>query len=97
MKITWSAQSKRDLKTIQKFIARDSEHQAQLQIIRLIERVEATSRMPTKGHPVHEIPTTSFRETHCGNYRIIFLSEPEELQIVTILHMKQILPLDRLQ
>ena len=95
MKITWSAQSKRDLKCIQKWIAKESAHQAQLQISRLIARVETIARMPAGGHPVHEIPATAFRETHCGNYRIVYLPGPEELQIVTILHMKQILPLRR--
>lgn len=44
---------------------------------------------------MHEIPAAAFRETHCGNYRIVYLPGSEELQIVTILHMKQILPLRR--
>jgi toxin ParE1/3/4 len=97
MKIMWSAQAKRDLRSIQKFIATDSEHQAQLQLVRLIERVEEAAKMPTKGHPVHEMPHTPLRETHCGSYRIIYLSEDQLLQVVTIIHMKQILPTQRLK
>jgi len=40
MSISWSTQARRDLQAIQDFIAHDSEHYAQLQIERLISRVD---------------------------------------------------------
>ncbi|HEX7260827.1 MAG TPA: type II toxin-antitoxin system RelE/ParE family toxin [Luteolibacter sp.] len=52
MKITWSTQARRDLRAIRNFIARDSEHYAQLQIERIIQRVERAAAMPTMGHSV---------------------------------------------
>lgn len=89
MNIQWSRQARQDLRAIHEFIARDSEHYARLQIKRLIERVEYISRMPAMGHRVHEFPELDLRETHQENYRIIYAHEADELQVVTIVHMKQ--------
>jgi addiction module RelE/StbE family toxin len=89
MNITWSAQAHRDLQAIHHFIARDSEHYAQLQVERLILRVERASKMPSRRHPVHEFKESSLREVHEGNYRIIYAHELSEIQVVTIVHMKQ--------
>lgn len=89
MKITWSAQARRDLRAIREFIARDSEHYARLQIERLIDCVEDAADMPSKGHPVHEFLESGLREVHGGGYRIIYRVENEDLQVVTIIHMKQ--------
>lgn len=72
MNIVWSAQSRRDLKSIQEFISRDSGLYVQRQLARLIERVEYVADMPTMGHPVHECPESGLRETHEGSYRIIY-------------------------
>ena len=89
MILQWSRQARQDLRAIHEFIDRDSEHYARLQIKRLIERVEFIARMPTMGHPVHEFPELDLRETHQENYRIIYAHAAEELQVVTIVHMKQ--------
>lgn len=47
-------------------MARDSEHYAQLQIERLIVRVERAAKMPSRGHPVHEFSEAGVREVHEG-------------------------------
>jgi phage-related protein len=46
-------------------------------------------RMSTMGQRVHEFPELDLRETHQENYRIIYAHEADELQVVTIVHMKQ--------
>ena len=97
MKIEWSRQARLDLRAIRDFIGRDSEHYASLQIKRIIERVEYITRTTTLGHPVHEFPTLNLRETHQDNYRIIYASEAGVLQVVTIVHMKQLLRRRRLK
>lgn len=85
------------MQAIHKFISRDSEYYAKLQISRLVERVEHVSKMPGMGHAVHEHPCSGLRETHQENYRIIYCFTDEELQIVTIVHMKQQLKKRRLR
>jgi addiction module RelE/StbE family toxin len=89
MTIVWSTQARLDLHAIRDFIARDSEHYAQLQIERLISRVERVAGMPSKGHPVHEFIESGLREVHEGSYRIIYGVTHEEFQVITIVHMKQ--------
>lgn len=89
MTIIWSEQARRDLCAIRDFIARDSEHYARLQIERLILRAEKAARMPSRGHPVHEFIEAGLREVHEGFYRIIYRIHDVELQVVTIVHMKQ--------
>lgn len=91
MKIIWSSQSRRDLKAIHAFIARDSEFYAQQQITRIIQRAEYISAMPIMGHRVHENSELDMRETHEGNYRIIYAFDDQSLQVVTIVHMKQMM------
>lgn len=97
MSITWSAQARRDLHSIRDYIARDSQHYAQLQIERLISRVERAAGMPSRGHPVHEFPESGLREVHEGSYRIIYGVSGDEFQVVTIVHMRQRLPRRRLR
>ncbi len=89
MNITWSEQARRDLCAIRDFIARDSEHYARLQIERLVSRVERAAKMPSRGHPVHESLESDLREVHEGSYRVIYRPHGEELQVVTLVHMKQ--------
>ena len=97
MSITWSAQARRDLHSIRDFIARDSEHYAQMQIERLISRVERAAGMPSRGHPVHEFIESGLRGVHEGSYRIIYGVSGDEFQVVTIVHMRQRLPRRRLR
>jgi toxin ParE1/3/4 len=97
MKITWSTQARRDLRAIHTFIARDSEHYANLQVERLITRVELISQMPSRGHPVHESSGSNLRKVHEGGYRIIYDCLPTDFRVVTIVHMKQRLPRRRLR
>lgn len=97
MNITWSDQARRDLSAIRDFIARDSVHYAGLQLERLISRVERTASMPSRGHPVHEAMDAGLREVHEGSYRIIYRTHDHDLQVVTIVHMKQRLTRKRLR
>lgn len=97
MKITWSDQARRDLCAIRDFIARDSEHYARLQLERLISCVERVASMPSRGHPVHEAIESGLREVHEGSYRIVYRLDGHDLQVVTIVHMKQRLTRKRLR
>jgi toxin ParE1/3/4 len=95
--IVWSAQARDDLKAIQAFIARDSELYALRVIEAIITRVEEIAEMPTRGHPVHEHPEPGLREIHAVSYRIIYKYDDDSVSVVTVVHMKQILPRKRLR
>ena len=89
MSITWSAEARKSLRSIQKFIAQDSEFYAARMVARIIERVEHASLSPAQGHPVHEYPEAPLREVHESPYRIIYDFSEKELRVVTIVHFKQ--------
>lgn len=92
MRIVWSAESRRTLRSIHRHIARDSDFYARRFIARLIERVEQAALSPKQGHPVHEYPERALKEVHLAPYRIIYAFDGEELRVVTIVHFAQQLP-----
>ena len=96
MTIHWSAEARRSLRAIRKFIAQDSEFYAVLIVEKIINRVEVAARMPSRGHPVHEYPEAPLREVHEGSYRIIYRYDDVRMDIVTIVHFKEELKGDRL-
>jgi plasmid stabilization system protein ParE len=90
--IIWSAEARKALRSIRKFIAEDSEFYAARMVTRIIERVERAADAPTQGHPTHEYPEETLKEVHELPYRIIYTFTEKELRVVTIVHFKQQLP-----
>lgn len=97
MNIVWSSESRKALRAIQKFIARDSEFYAARMVARIVERVERAAVVPAQGHPVHEYPERPLKEVHASPYRIIYDFTEEEFRVVTIVHFKQQLSQERLR
>ena len=91
MKIVWSAEARKELRAIRRFIARDSEYYAARVIASIVERVEKAAEHPTQGHPVHEYPEQPLREIHEAPYRIIYQLSSDRMQVVTIVHFKKTL------
>ena len=89
MKIIWSAEARKELRAIKRFIARDSEYYAARMVASIVERVEKMAVHPTQGHPVHEYPEQSLREGHQDPYRIIYQTTAEQIEIITIVHFKK--------
>ena len=89
MKIIWSAEARKELRAIRRFIARDSEYYAARMVASIVERVEKMAVHPTQGHPVHEYPEQPLREVHEDPYRIIYQVSSERIEIITIVHFKK--------
>ncbi len=96
MTIGWSAEARRSLKAIRRFIAQDSEFYAARMVVRIIERVERAALAPGQGHPVHEYPEEPLKEVHESPYRIIYRFSPSQFWVVTIVHFKERLEKNRL-
>jgi len=94
--IVWSAEARRSLRAIRRFIAQDSEFYAARMAARIIERVERAALAPGQGHPVHEYPEEPLKEVHESPYRIIYQFSQTELWVVTIVHFKERLERKRL-
>jgi toxin ParE1/3/4 len=89
VKIIWSAEARKELRAIKRFIARDSEYYAARMVTSIVERVEKMAVHSTQGHPVHEYPEQSLREVHQDPYRIIYQTTSEQIEIITIVHFKK--------
>jgi plasmid stabilization system protein ParE len=87
--IVWSAEARRSLRAIRRFIAQDSEFYAARMVARIINRAEHAALVPAQGHPVHEYPEEPLKEVHEAPYRIIYRFSPAEFQIVTVVHYRQ--------
>jgi toxin ParE1/3/4 len=89
VKIVWSAEARKELRAIKRFIARDSEYYASRVVAGLVERVEKMAEHPSQGHPVHEFPELDLREVHEAPYRIIYNLSDREVRVITIVHFKK--------
>lgn len=89
MTISWSAEARRSLRAIQRYIAQDSEFYAARMVSRIIARVERAATAPGQGHPVHEYPEEALREVHESPYRIIYRWSDSDLWVVTIVHFRE--------
>ena len=96
MNLLWSAQAEADLDAIHAFIARDSEHYANLQIKRILQRAAYVASHPMGGHSVHEHPAAGLKEVHSGSYRVIYRELQDQFVVVSVIHMKQRLGRKRL-
>lgn len=94
MNVVWSAEARKSLRSIRKFIAKDSEYYAARMVARIVERVERAALAPMQGHPVHEYPEAPLKEVHESPYRIIYEFSGDELRVVTIVHFRQQLELE---
>ena len=96
MNISWTTEARRALRSVEKFIAQDSEFYAARMVAHIVEQVERAALHPTKGHSVHEYPELPLKEVHASPYRIIYAYSEEDLKVITIIHFRQVLSKGRL-
>ena len=92
MKIIWSPLSIDRVTEIAEYIAIDDPKASNdwvEKIFRIVKQLESFSRI---GRIVPELNEDTIRELLFGNYRIIYRIELKQVSILTIRHIKQILP-----
>lgn len=86
MEIRWSPQAASDLRAIKDYIARDSPHYAEITINRIIDAAMSLEEFPRLGRVVPERSDDSIREIVVQNYRVIYLLDPDVVEILTVHH-----------
>lgn len=87
MKIHWSEIAEADLNDIYDFIARDVPYYAELFTDHLIESTDKLEDHPRIGRKVPEAGNSdNVRGLIVQGYRIIYLIQAEQLQILTVIH-----------
>ena len=94
MRVHWTDRAKTRLKSIQAYIAEDSP-QAALQLIdRIVTRSARLGELPQLGHQVPEYKRDDIREILERPYRIIYRIKPDQIDVITVMHYRQLLPQD---
>lgn len=92
MKIIWSPLAIDRASEIVDYITQDKPA-AEKWINTVFSKVEKLKSSPEIGRILPEIKNNQLRELIYGNYRIIYRIEKKQISILTIRHVKQILPI----
>jgi len=95
--IKWTPQSLDDIEAIANFIARDSNYYALMFTEKVFGSVERLKLFPESGRMVPELNRKKIREIIFGNYRIIYRTKGELVEILTIYHSSRLLDIDRIK
>lgn len=94
MRVRFSDEALAKLHAIHSYIAVDAPMRATPVIERIIRRAEQVGDLPYKGRKVPEFQREWLREVRERPYRIIYRIKPREIEIVTVMHDRQLLPQD---
>ena len=97
MKVQWAPLAIDRVAEIAAYIAEDNPTAAEKWIRGVFARVGQLGRFPNSGRKAPETPRNDIRELVWGNYRILYRIEARQVSILTVRHMKQILPLEDLK
>ena len=84
VRIEWTERSLEDLNEIYDYIARDSKSYANLFIKKLYAAVQKLKEFPNMGRVVPEVNILSVRELIFQNYRIIYRTMTDYIEIITV-------------
>lgn len=92
VRIDWNEHALEDLKEIREYITRDSKnYYANLFVKKIYDAVQKLKDFPEIGRIVPEINNSSIREIIFQNYRIIYRTMIEYVEILTIIHGSRLL------
>ena len=94
MRIIWSPLAVERIAEISDYIAEDNPDASVTWVESIFKVIERLENYPESGRIVPEISKPNFREIIHGHYRIIYKIQQEDLFVLTVRHIKQILPLD---
>lgn len=87
MVIEWSRRARADIQDLKAYIAKDSPYYARRFVERIVACVEKLAEFPKIGRGVPEAEgREDVRELIYQGYRIIYLTRPDRIFIVTIIH-----------
>jgi len=87
--VIWSQNAIGDIRQIHDYIARDSKRFAKIVSERIVASVKRLAEFPSKGRVVPEKDDDSIRELIVYSYRVIYLVQGKDIEVVAILHGRQ--------
>ena len=92
MRVYWTNNAVAHLLAIYDRIAHDSELYALQVADRLTKRSEQIGAFPLSGRAVPEYESPDIREVIEGPYRIIYKVNPDQVDVLALIHGQQVLP-----
>jgi toxin ParE1/3/4 len=97
MKVQWAPLAIDRVAEIAAYIAEDNPTAAHKWIRDAFARVGQLGRFPNSGRQPPETSRKDIRELVWGNYRILYRIDAHRISILTVRHVKQILPMEDLK
>lgn len=97
MKLIWSPLSLDRVQEISDYISSDSPSAAQKWVEEIFEYVSSLETFPEMGRHVPEIRKSNYRELIFGNYRVVYRIDEKQVNVLTVRHFKQILPIEEIK
>jgi plasmid stabilization system protein ParE len=94
MRVHWTDNAIAHLLDIYEYIARDSSIYAKRMVDRVTRRSEQIASFPMSGRKVPEYEADDIREIIEKPYRIIYRIKPYQIDVLAIVHCRQLLPED---
>ena len=93
MNVFWTPLARRRLAEIENYIARDNPAAAHVIAARLVQRSKSLEQPPLLGHRLTQYPG-DVRELLERPFRLIIRVKAEQIEVVTLMHYRQLLPSD---
>ena len=94
MRVHWTNRAKARLRLIYNYIAEDSPKMALQVVDRVTARSQQLRDLPQSGRQVPEYNRPDIRELLERPYRIIYKIKTSQVDVLTVMHYRQVLPQD---
>ncbi len=84
--IEWQERALDDLRSIERYIQRDSPVYAMRVVDDIIAATRRLESAPRSGSMVVEINNPSIREIYCHSYRIIYVVQSDRCRVYAVMH-----------
>jgi addiction module RelE/StbE family toxin len=94
MRIQWTPEARAQLRAIHEHIAQESPKIAQQVIERVLSRCGRLADLPRSGRKVPDYNRDDLRELSVRPYRLIYRVMEEQVDIISVMHVRRLLPRD---
>ncbi len=94
MRVHWTHRARTRLKQIHDYIAEDAPMVALKVVDRVTARSQTLTGVPNLGRKVPEFDRNDVRELLENPYRIIYKIKSDQIDVLTVMHYRQVLPQD---
>jgi len=94
MRIYWTPLARQRLAEIEAYIAKDNSSAARAVAVRLLNRSRTLQQPPLLGRRLEQYAADDIREYLVRPFRLIYRVRNERIEIVTVMHYRQLLPSD---